>query len=82
MSGPITVNSDLDAGVLFGRVSVSAEQLRIRFQDGDHADVSVTSGVFLYAVQPPHLKSGHLPTRVEALDSDGKTLATAAVRGG
>ena len=82
VSGPITVNSDLDAGVLFGRVTVSAVQLRIRFQDGDHADVSVTSGVFLYAVQPPHLKSGHLPTRVEALDSDGETLATAAVRGG
>jgi len=82
MSGPMTVNSDLDAGVLFGRVTVPAKKLRIRFQDGDHADVSVTSGVFLSAVQPPHLKSGHLPTRVEALDSDGKTLATAAVRGG
>jgi hypothetical protein len=82
VSGPITVNSDLSAGVLFGRVTVPAEELRIGFQDGDSADVAVTEGVFLYAVQPPHLKSGHLPMRVQALDGDGKILATAAVTRG
>ena len=45
VGGPITVNSDLSAGVLFGRVTVPAEELRIHFQDGGQADVAVTEGV-------------------------------------
>ncbi len=76
VGGPITVNSDLDAGILFGRVTVPAEELRIRFEDGDQDGVLVVDDVFLYAVQPPHLKRGHLPTRAEALDGDGKVVAT------
>ena len=82
VSGPITVNSDLDAGVLFGRVTVPAKQLRIQFEDGDRTEVSVSNEVFLYAVPPRHLKSGHLPSRVEALGSDGRILATTVVTGG
>jgi hypothetical protein len=82
VSGPIEVNSDLDAGVLFGWVTVPARQLRIRFQDGDQAEIAVKDGVFLYAVQPPHLTSEHLPVKVEALAGDGKVLAEVDVTRG
>jgi hypothetical protein len=77
--GPVTVNSDLGAGVLFGRVAVAAKTLRIHYEDGERTEVRVTEGVFLHAVQPPHLKSGHLPRRVQAVAEDGSTLATVAI---
>jgi hypothetical protein len=76
---PVTVNADLSAGVLFGRVVVPAKTLRILFEDGDRATVPVTEGAFLYAVQPPHLKSGHLPAKIQALAGDGSILATVLV---
>jgi len=82
VGGPITVNADLSAGIIFGRVAVPAKTLRIRFEGGANAEVRVTEGVFLYAVRRPGLRAGHLPASVQALGSDGSILATVPISRG
>lgn len=75
----IAFRLDLRAAIFSGRVTVRAKTLRILFEDGARTTVPVTEGFFLYAVQPPHLKAGHLPARLQALAADGSILAAAEV---